>query len=310
MTRLRAVAGDKYNAIWPDDPQIEQKRKDVEVLVTADHKVDSSVLAPWPHLKMVSLAFTGYDKVDRKYCRDHGLKVYYVPDYSSDSVAELTVGLALSVLRKIPRADNSARQGDWDKYGIRPGIELCGKKVGILGTGRIGSKSARLFQAFGCNVVGYARGSEKLEEILAASDIIILHLPANESTRHIINAERLALMKPTAILINTARSELVDTDALVAALKQNRIIGAGIDVFDEEPAPQSIPKTFSQKLANRFGGLFSKATSTKALLRLNNVVATPHIGFKTKEALQRLTKITIENIGNFVTGSEENLLPE
>jgi phosphoglycerate dehydrogenase-like enzyme len=300
---LSEATGDNYEAIWPGDPALALLANDVEVLVTAEHKVDSSELEPWPNLRMVSLAFTGYDQVDTAYCssRDPEIKLYYVPDYSSDSVAELTVGLALAVLRKIPRADRNTRTGVWHGDGIKPGTELHGKRVGILGIGNIGTKSAKLFQAFGCAVTGWARNSRPdldalgckfepdLSLVIADSDIIVLHLPvdrsATQSTRHIISKDRLRLMRPSSILINTARSELVDAAALVEALREHRIMGAGIDVFDAEPV-----------------------AATDALLSLDNVVLTPHIGFKTKEALGRLADIAIANIGRFLRHDSENLL--
>lgn len=301
---LHRSVGDKYEAIWHGDPKLKRLRNDVEILVTAEHEVDSTVLERWPELKMVSLAFTGYDRVDTGYCRSRGLSLYYVPDYSSNSVAELTVGLAISVLRKIPSGDESTRKGRWDRKGIRPGIELYGKRVAILGTGNIGARSAKLFLAFGCTVVGWSKSEredlkgfglkyeENLEKIFSDSDIIVLHLPVvsdgqngQKVTKHIVGAKLLDLMKPTSVLINTARSELVDTKALIRILKRGQILGAGIDVFDHEPASRK-----------------------NALMALDNVVLTPHLGFKTREALRRLAETAIDNIGRFVDGNNENSL--
>lgn len=299
---LLSEFADDYELIWHDHPQLNQLQNDIEILVTSQHEVNASVLKLWPKLNMVSLAFTGYDKVDREYCESRSIKLYYVPDYSSDSVAELTIGLTLSVLRRLSHADQNTREGYWDREVI-PGIELQGKKVGILGTGNIGIKSARLFKAFGCTLVGWVGEGRKhrqeflelgfdyessLDKIFAESDIVVLHLPVDrgdKGTKHIVGSRQLALMRPTSILINTARSELVDTNALVMALNRKSILGAGIDVFDEEPVPNTHP-----------------------LMALNNVVLTPHIGFKTKEALQRLAEVAIQNIKSFLIGSDKNLL--
>jgi phosphoglycerate dehydrogenase-like enzyme len=293
---LKEVTDGKYQAISRDSPDLVRVQGDVEALITNNHRVDAAeVLQRWPNLKTISLAFTGYDGVDLAYWRERGLKLYNVPDYSSDSVAELTIGLTLAVMRKIPQADDNTRTGLWDS-GVTPGIELHGKRVGIIGTGTIGTRSAKLFQSFGCIVVGWARtprrsfvdlglGYESLEQVLSESDVVVLHLPLTDNTRHIIGSRQLRLMKPTAVLINTARSELIDSDALVTALTEKLIAGAALDVSDDEPG-----------------------TSPDALLRLQNVVLTPHVGFKTNEALQRLADEAIRNVGRFLAGSTVNLL--
>jgi D-3-phosphoglycerate dehydrogenase len=246
---------------------------------------------------MVSLAFTGYNGVDRGACQRRRIHLYYVPGYSTDSVAELTVGLALSVLRKIPYGNRSLRKGYWDSGGVQPGTELTGKTVGILGTGAIGVRSAKIFNAFGCRIVGWSKTHKtefpgeyrtELGDIFQEVDILVLHLPLNTDTEGIVNRERISLMRPGAILINTSRSGLVDTVALADAIHGYRIAGAGIDVFDQE----------------------SEAASEDPLLVLKdrNVVATPHLGFKTTEALYRLSRTTIDNIGRYLRGDAQNRL--
>lgn len=288
---LRKHVGSEYEPTWRYDEGAEN----IKIWVNPEHHLDVTVLNSLKSLDMLSLAFTGYDKIDLQDCGKRGLKVYYVPDYSGDSVAELAIGLTLSVFRKIPQSHKNLRKGGWDK-GVYPGIELRGKKVAILGAGKIGERSARLFEAFGCEVVRWARaekqsrGMEYLREIFSGSDVIVLHLPVSDETRHMVGEELLRLMKPTAILVNTARSELVDTDALVAALSANRILGAGIDVFDEEAR------------------LEKRDLGANPYQDLKNVVTTPHIGFKTTEALHRLAEVAIKNINNFLAGSKENLL--
>ena len=295
VAMLAASAGGQYQAIWHDFPEVERVSNDVEIVITLKHEVGAENLDRWRNLKMVSMGFTGYDKVDMDYCRKRELKLYYVPDYSTDSVAELTIALTLALLRKIRLADVDVREGRWDQNpDAVPGIELRGKRVGILGTGKIGSASAKLFNAFGCEVTGWSKTNREvdLNTIFAESDILVLHLPATDETKHIVGVRQLALMKPTSILINTARSELVDTAALVSALDQKRILGAGIDVLNEEkPIPPD-----------------QRSAVTNALLALPNVVVTPHVGFKTQEALRRLAKIVIENIGRFLSDSPVNRL--
>lgn len=285
-----------HEPIWCGEFDIGRVRGDVEILVTSEHKVQSDILEEWPNLKMISLAFTGYDEVDLDYARSKGIKVYYVPGYATASVAELNVALTLSILRRIPTANRTIREGEWhDK--VYPGIELAKKKVGIIGMGTIGLKTAQLFRAFGCSVIGWSRNTREefieiggdyvsKKTVFSESNIVVLCLALNDSTRHFVGQTELEWMKQDAILINTARSELIDKAALLSVLAKNppRIF-AGIDVFEHEPAG---------------GG--------DELFKFENVVLTPHLGFKTKEALQRLAEETIANVGRFFEESSENLL--
>jgi D-3-phosphoglycerate dehydrogenase len=281
--------------VWNGEFDAHEVRDHVEILVTSDHKVDRSVLKEWPNLRMVSLAFTGFDGVDSAYTRSKGIQIYYVPGYATESVAELNLALTLSILRRIPMADRTIRKGEWHDQ-VYPGTELAKKKVGIVGTGTIGLKTAHLFRAFGCSIIGWSRsirnefiemgGAYVSEEaVFSESDIVVLCLQLNDSTRHFVGRTQLEQMKKGAILINTARSELVDKAALLSVLAKENIF-AGIDVFDEK----------------------TEKRGKDVLFEFENVVLTPHLGFKTKEALQRLSEEAIENIGRFLTESDENLL--
>jgi phosphoglycerate dehydrogenase-like enzyme len=295
---LQQAAGD-HDAVWYSDGQAREHGPNIEMLVTSDHVVDATTVDAWPNLKMISLAFTGYDRVDLARCAARGLHVYFVPGYSTDSVAELAIGLTMALFRKIVRGDANVRSGRWDAGGVRPGIELTGKTVGIIGTGTIGLRSARKFRGLDCRVIGWNRtrrgefldlGCEyrdRIEDVFREADVIVLHLAARPETRRIVNARLLGLMKPTSVLLNVARAELVDTPALVDALRNGRIRGAAVDVFDEEPP-----------------------SATAELLAMENVVLTPHLGFKTQEALRRLAEETIANIGRYLAGDPTNrLLP-
>lgn len=262
-------------------------------LVTGSLPIDGATIRNCS-LAMISVSFTGYDHIDLAACRERGIAVYNTPGYSTDSVAELAVGLALSLLRNIPKADTRAREpaGSW--FAFPDGAELRGKTVGIAGTGAAGTATAKLFAAFGCRLLGYSRNHNNafkqlggvycgLGELLKESDIISLHLALDKETRHIINAERLALLKPGALLINTARGGLVDSAALAVALKDGRLAGAGLDVFENEPPRSDDP-----------------------LLAAPNTVLTPHIGYKTRQALLRKLDITFQNIADFENGIETN----
>jgi phosphoglycerate dehydrogenase-like enzyme len=295
---LLKQAGCRNEPLWSGDPAADEVRDEVEVLVTSDHHVDSEVLGAWPGLKMVSLAFTGYNDVDLVFCRRRNLHVYYVPGYATDSVVELTVALTLSVLRRIPYADRRLRAGYWDRGDVKPGGELAGRTVGILGTGTIGLRSAQVFKALGCELIGWSRTRradfpgeyKELDELFREADVVAVHLPLDGATRAIVSRERIGLMKPGAVLINTSRAGLVDTRALAEALAGQRIGGAGIDVFEPEP-----PSVTEDPLL---------------CWEARNVVVTPHLGFKTREALDRLARTTIANIGRYLRDDPENrLLP-
>lgn len=284
-----------YEPIWNEDSDIEPAHGDVEILVTPDHKLTSKDIDAWPNLKMISGAFTGYDEVDLEHARAKDIQVYYVPGYATASVVELNVALTLSILRRIVVANRTIREGQWHDQ-VYPGIELANKTVGILGTGTIGLRTAEVFRAFGCSLLGWSKTSKteftdiggdyvSAKRVFAESDIVILCLALNDSTRHFVGKTQLEWMKRGAVLINTARSKLVDKSALLRALAEKRIF-AGIDVFENDP---------ERGKDDLFG--FE-----------DNVVLTPHLGFKTTEALKRLAKNAIFNISNFVQGNPTNRL--
>jgi D-3-phosphoglycerate dehydrogenase len=281
--------------VWPGEP-LEDPGK-VLALVTVREKIDQSVLERYPALRMVAVAFTGYDHVDLEACRARGIAVANVPDYATDAAAELALTLTLALLRQIPAADRQVRSGAWyRRESFSPGAELAGKTVGIVGTGRIGLRAAELFRAFRCPLLGWSRTAKEaflalggtyhsLEEIFSKADIVSLHLPAARDTQGLIGEDLLRRMKPSALLINTARGPVVDQAALARVLEEGRIRGAGLDVFDAEPLDPAAP-----------------------LASASSVVLTPHIGFRTREALERRVRITIENLSAFFAGRPQNLV--
>ncbi|MGB8212553.1 MAG: NAD(P)-dependent oxidoreductase [Anaerolineales bacterium] len=284
---IAAKAGLSFNIVW-ENPT---KADSVEVIVTVKTKVGQQLLAKYPNTKVIAVAFTGYDCVDLDICRRKDIAVYNVPAYSTNSVAELAVGLAISLLRELPAANNVVHSGKWN---LKPGQELSGKTVGILGTGSIGTLVANYFKTFGCNIVGWSRTEKEqfkllgnyisdLQKFFSTPDIISIHLPLNVETKGLVGKEELSAMRSTAYLINTARGPIVDEKALIEALSTNKIAGAALDVFTQEPIdPES------------------------RLLHLENVILTPHIAYKTIEALEHRARITINNIINFQNGNKTN----
>jgi len=242
-------------------------------------------------LKVIGRAGIGVDNIDVKKATELGIKVVNAPTGSTISVAELAIAHMLALARFIPKADNSMKRGEWLKKQLK-GIELHGKTLGLIGSGRIAQHVAKIAKGLGMNILVYSphctdekaknMGARRatLEEVLRESDFISLHIPKTEETYHLIDRERLSLMKPTAYLINCARGGVVDEDALYEFLKEGRIAGAAIDVFEEEPPKGS------------------------KLLELDNVILTPHIGANTKEAQIRAGTICAEQVIKVLRGEE------
>lgn len=278
-----------YEIVWDEKAATPHK---VEVIVTVLKKLGKEYLQQFPNLKMIAVAFTGYDSVDMEYCKEHGIAIYNVPKYSTNSVVELAIGLTIAVLREITFGNDIIRNKKWS---FKPGIELFGKTVGIMGTGEIGVATAKIFKAFGCEVIGWSRSENEAfktlgakyiadkQEFFAAADIVSVHLPLNKDTKGIIGKKELAAMKMTAVLVNTARGAIVNEGELIAALEQNKITGAGLDVFEKEPVD-----------------------SNNRLLKLDNVVLTPHVAYKTEEALNRRMEVTVKNIADFRDNNKGN----
>ena len=264
----------------------------VEVIVTVLMKLDKEYLEQFPNLKMIAVAFTGYDSVDMEYCREHDIAVYNVPKYSTNSVVELSIGLTIAVLRELTQGNKIIRNEGWI---LNPGTELFGKTIGVMGTGEIGVATAKVFKAFDCNLIGWSRSendafkalggrciSDKLA-FFATADIVSIHLPLNQHTAGIIAEKELSAMKKTSVLVNTARGAIINEADLIDALEQKKIAGAGLDVFAQEPIDKN----------NR-------------LLKLDNVVLTPHVAYKTEEALNRRMEVTVKNISDFLQEKNDN----
>jgi D-3-phosphoglycerate dehydrogenase len=273
---------------------LKERVKDADILVIANMPLSGEVIRAAENLKYISIAFTGYDHVDLKACKERDIQVSNAAGYSTVSVPELVFGMVISFLRSIHTLDMTTRDGKTKSGSTQK--EIYGKKFGIIGTGAIGSRVAKLALAFGADVLAYSRREKEelkslgvkyvsLDELLSESDIVSIHTPLTEETKGLIDKEKIALMKPTSILVNTARGPIVDTQALVEALKEGKIAGACLDVFDQEPP---LPKDYP-------------------ILSLPNTLVTPHIGFATEEAMVRRAHITFsENIYNWLKGKHIN----
>lgn len=256
--------------------------KEATALILSNRPLSQKVLSSCLNLKFISVAFTGIDHVDAKEVATKNIIVKNAAGYATHAVAELTIGLALQLYRQIKESSENITQENSNQFPL--GKELFGKNVGIIGGGSIGNEVARLFEAFGCITSKYTRGSSSLEKILKTADILSLHLPLSSETRYFINKERLSLIKPTAILINTARGLIIDQEALCLALTNKQLAGAALDVFDiEPPLPSEHP-----------------------LLKAPNVLLTPHIGYRTEEAALKKATIALSNLQEWL----QTKLPE
>ena len=270
-----------------DETTLADRMRDADVAVISNIKLPATVLSQCPKLRYLSVAFTGLDHIDLAYCNDHDIKVQNAAGYSTTAVSELAVGMMLDLLRNIVTLNEKIRQGG--SRGTFLGRELRGKTVGIVGTGAIGTATARLLVAFGAKVIAWSRterpevkamGVEymSLEDLLQQSDIVSLHVPLCDETRGLIGEKELALMKPTAMLINTARGPVCDIAAVGKALIESRIAGAAFDVFEQEP-PLPIDHL---------------------LLSTNRCLVTPHVAFATEESFAARADIVFGHVDEWL----------
>ncbi len=291
--------------------------KDVEILSPFIYStIDQSVLQHLPSLKLIATRSTGYDHIDIKECQRRNIIVSNVPSYGENTVAEHTFSLILSLSRNLYKACIERLTNDYSIKKLR-GFDLKGKTLGVVGTGRIGLYVIRIAKGFGMNVVAFdvkpntlmteilGFNYMPLEKLLEESHIVSLHVPYNEHTHHLIDADKLKLMRPDSFLINTARGAVVDTEALVSALRNRTIAGAGLDVLEGEEFIQEERAVFCE--CNK-AEVLSTIGRNDLLLHMQNVVYTPHIGFNSQEALERIIETTVHNIEFFLKGNPDNVV--
>jgi len=274
------------------EDELVERVRDVDVLVVRSRtKVTRRVVEAARRLKAVMRAGVGVDNIDLEAARERGVVVVNTPGAPAESVAELTMAFALCLARRIPLLDRSMKEGRWLKGTV--GVELRGRTMGIIGLGSVGSIVARLAKAFGMRVVAYdpyvprERAEElgvellSLEELLSTSDFVTIHVPLTPETRGMIGRREISLMKDGAFLINTSRGEVVDEEALYEALTTGKLAGAALDVYQREPPPPDHP-----------------------LIKLDNVICTPHIGGSTGEAQLRIAESMAEDLLRIARGEE------
>ncbi len=285
-----------------------KKFKDLDVISTfIQSKLDPEALKHLPNLKFIATRSTGFDHLDLEHSTQKGIKISNVPTYGENTVAELAFALILGLSRKLITSVEKTRKKKFDNEGLR-GVDLCRKTLGVVGTGNIGKYAVRMGKGFSMNVVAFDVVKDKkfakkigftyvnLKKLFQVSDVITLHVPYNKHTHHLVNRKMFSLMKKGSYLVNTSRGGVIDTLAMVQALKSGKLAGVGLDVLEEERAliEQATTKGEHWKKANK-----KILKANQELLKMNNVFITPHNGFNTTEAIMRILNTTIDNINGF-----------
>ncbi|WP_326910879.1 2-hydroxyacid dehydrogenase [Sedimentibacter sp. MB31-C6] len=281
-----------YDTKVTDTETLIERGKDADIIAVSNLPLNGDVINGCKNLKMLAVAFTGVDHIAMNVCKERKITVCNCAGYSNAAVSDLVFGLLISIYRNIIDCNKVVRESG-TKDGL-VGFELEGKNFGVIGTGAIGTRVATIAKAFGCDVYAYSRTIKEIEGVkfvdldtlLSTCDIVSLHVPLTNETKGLINSERLSMMKPNAILINTSRGPVVDSNALAESLNNDKIAGAGVDVFEIEPP----------------------IAKDHPLLNAKNLIATPHVAFATKEALIKRAVIVFDNIKAFLDGTPQNII--
>ncbi|MCG9784815.1 D-2-hydroxyacid dehydrogenase [Vibrio brasiliensis] len=276
-----------------------ERAHQAEVIITNKVVLDKDILSQLTNLKLVAVSATGFNNVDIDYCRQHGIAVTNVQGYATQSVPEHVVAMMFALKRNLKGYHNDIAAGEWQRnkqfcFFTHPISDTAGSTLGVIGSGALGQATAALAKALGMQVIFSERkgasecrpGYLPFEQVLEQADVLTLHCPLSDETHHLIGRQELAAMKPTSIVINTGRGGLVDEEALIDALKEGVIRGAGVDVFTDEPADES--------------------NSLIANMHLPNLLLTPHVAWGSDSSIQSLANILMDNIAAFIEGREQN----
>ena len=292
--------------------------KDADIIsVFIYSEITKKVIDSMPNLKFIITRSATYEHIDVEYAKEKGILVSYIPGYGNNTVAEFTFAMILALARKLKPMIKNTMENRFTREGLM-GIDLLGKTIGIIGTGRIGAHVARLAYGFGMNILAYDRSKKPelvekygveyvgLEELLMRSDFVTVHLPYNRSTKYTINKFNIKLMKLDAMLINTSRGAVVEMEAVVEALKEGRLAGGvALDTLEEEIGREEELLKRDEVPAIKI----EKAAEKYYLLNEDNVILSPHLAYYTKDALERILDLTVEEISLFLKGEKpKNLI--
>lgn len=291
LEQIKKLPAEIFDDTLGTEDEIINRIRDAEVITANYVDITPRIIDACSSLKFIVVPAVGFEWVDYKYAASKGIKVINCPTHNSLAVAEHAIALLFAVSRKVCEARDSMRNGQWQSRNFR-GLELHGKNIGLVGYGNIGKNIADMASGLGMNVshLDSKSTTEELNGLLKSSDIVVICASLNDSTRNLLSAERLGLMKQTAILINVARGAIVDQQALVEALTNKRIAGAGLDVFTDEP----LTGTPLQQITD--------------IAKLPNVVATPHIGYNTEETAYRLGEEVYSNLVAILNNKPVNVV--
>ena len=278
-------------------------------------QVDRPALDLMPSLKLIATRSTGYDHIDVAACRARGIAVCNVPSYGENTVAEHVFALLLAISHRLPEAIERARSDRFSPEGL-DGFDLAGKTLGVLGTGNIGRHVVRIAKGFAMTVVAHDIHADQalaaalgfryvtLEDLFRNSDIISVHLPATDQTHHLLSEAAFAQMKDGVVIINTARGGVIDSHALIMALNSGKVAAAGLDVLPDEP----LIREEAELICSIYEGAHDlrNLVADHVLLRMRNVIVTPHSAFNTREAVQRIVETTVSNIDAYLNGHSQN----
>lgn len=287
------------------------------VSIFIDSELDRAVVEALPSLQVVASRSTGVDHIDMNACREHGVTVCHVPSYGENTVAEHVFALLLMISHRLEEAVERTRKGYFSPKGLQ-GFDLHGKTLGVIGTGDIGTATIRIAKGFGMEVLAFDVAADEqkakalgfryvdMDTLLRKSDVLTLHVPGSPKTHHLIGREQFAKMKHGAILINTARGDVVDVRALARALADGKVAAAGLDVLPNEPVVREEAELLRSVKAEHHD--LATLLADEVLVRLKNVIVTPHSAFNTREAVQRIAETTVENLRSFARSHPVNVV--
>ena len=296
LSPIRALGHtEEYPTTAPEE--VAHRLKTADVVILNKIKLHRDNLQDATQLKLICVAATGYDNIDTAYCKERGIALCNVPGYSTHSVAQISVAMALSLASRLTEYRDFVHSGQYSASGVANRLtpvyhELSSMTWGVVGGGNIGNRVAEIAQALGCRVLVCRRKDEgnfpraDIDTLCEQADILSFHIPLSDSTRNLLNRERIAKMKPTAIVINTARGAVTDEQALADAILEGKLGGLGVDVYSVEP--------------------FGAEHPFQALLKRDNVLLTPHMAWGSAESRARCVAIIAENMRRFFAGETQN----
>lgn len=310
----------KHNVVFESEPLRPGmiKHQDADIITTFIYsELNTDVIKQFPDLKLIATRSTGFEHIDAASCKARDIAICNVPFYGSNTVAEHVFALLLSLSHRMPEAADRAQRGHFSPFGLQ-GFDLAGKTFGVIGTGGIGRNVIRIAKGFDMDVIAFdVFAKEEVaqemgfryvsqDELFAQSDIISLHVPSMPSTHNLIREETIAKMKDSAVILNVSRGDLIETGALIKALTVGKIAAAGLDVLPDEPMIREEALLINSILGNE--DELRTLVTNHVLLRMRNVIVTPHSAFNTKEAVDRIVATTVDNIAGFLSDTPQNIV--